>query len=270
MMPGGRGVTVLSCGWRTFEDVAANNVWEWDGTDWTKSSASGAPAAPTGILLSVLVYGRNVITCYMATQSEQTLMWDYNGTAWTKKNAAGPVKGASMAYDSDNNKIVLFEDHTGTTWIWGGAFWRKQYPANSPPVLVSARMVYDSSRKAAVLFGGIHYDTYKVINDTYEWDGSTWTKMEPANKPPARFWHAMAYDSARKVTVMFGGSSGGDDATFNDTWEWDGTDWKEVELTDNPIARLHHAMAYDSARKKVVLFGGHEEIDDTWEYGEFE
>jgi hypothetical protein len=265
----GRGVTVLSSGWRTHENIGANDTWEWDGTAWTENTTTGTPVAPTGFEISLLVYdsGRGVVIDYMTTLNRQTLMWDYDGTTWRKINTTGPVETASMAYDSARKKTVLLEDHTGITWLWGGAFWRRQYPANSPPALEATRMVYDSHREVAVVFGGMHYQSYTVINDTWEWDGSNWTEMEPANKPPARYWHAMAYDSARKVTVMFGGSSGGDDATFNDTWEWDGTDWKEIQSTEKPAPRLHHSMAYDSKRGVTVLFGGHGEMDDTWEYG---
>ena len=34
----------------------------------------------------------------------------------------------------------------------------------------------------------------------------------------------MTFDSARGVTILFGG--GDDNQLFNDTWEWDGKTWK--------------------------------------------
>jgi hypothetical protein len=70
----------------------------------------------------------------------------------------------------------------------------------------------------------------------------------------------MAYDSARGVTVLFGGSSGGDE-----TWEWDGTTWT-LRATTGPSARASHAMVYDSARGVTVLFGGSTGAGDTWEW----
>jgi hypothetical protein len=39
--------------------------------------------------------------------------------------------------------------------------------------------------------------------------------------PAARSFHAMAYDSDRSRTVLFGGQVTGE--FLNDTWEWDGT-----------------------------------------------
>jgi hypothetical protein len=63
----------------------------------------------------------------------------------------------------------------------------------------------------------------------------------------------MAYDSARQRIVLFGGK--GSDI-FNDTWEWDGTNWTEIIPTTRPEERSSHAMAYDPFRNKIVMYGG--------------
>lgn len=80
--------------------------------------------------------------------------------------------------------------------------------------------------------------------------------------------HAMAYDSARGVTVLFGGGD-----ALHDTWEWDGTTWTQ-RATTGPAGRIWHAMAYDSARRATILFGGFDwnlggtsiYYGDTWEW----
>ncbi|HRC55094.1 MAG TPA: kelch repeat-containing protein, partial [Kofleriaceae bacterium] len=43
---------------------------------------------------------------------------------------------------------------------------------------------------------------------------------------------------------------------YSDTWEWDGRGWLQVSVGSGPSARSGHAMAYDAARRKVVLLGG--------------
>ena len=45
-------------------------------------------------------------------------------------------------------------------------------------------------------------------------------------------------------------------------------DWTQVTTTSSPSARKNHAMAYDSVRGKVVMFGGYNAsyFNDTWEY----
>ena len=88
--------------------------------------------------------------------------------------------------------------------------------------------------------------------------------------PPIRYGSAMAYDSDRKMAVMFGGyySYDSTEKNYGDTWEWNGSMWTEASKT-GPTPRRDHAMAYDSARKKVVLFGGYNGSSyygDTWEW----
>lgn len=61
---------------------------------------------------------------------------------------------------------------------------------------------------------------------------------------------------------------------LSDTWEWDGTNWEQKAPAAAPSARQRHALAYDSARQRVVLFGGMErksngtyvDLNDTWEW----
>ncbi|MCC6678062.1 MAG: immunoglobulin domain-containing protein [Phycisphaerales bacterium] len=75
----------------------------------------------------------------------------------------------------------------------------------------------------------------------------------------------MAYDSARGVSVMFGGNfSGPDDSS---TWEWNGTAWSE-HAAAGPRPVYDHAMAYDPVRRVTVLFGGRlgPSYGDTWEW----
>lgn len=75
-------------------------------------------------------------------------------------------------------------------------------------------MAYDRARGVTVLFGG--FSGSNLLNDTWEWDGTTWAQASPTTSPTARVLHAMAYDSTRGVTVLFGGADGG---LLGDTWE---------------------------------------------------
>lgn len=80
----------------------------------------------------------------------------------------------------------------------------------------------------------------------------------------------MAYDSARGVTVLFGGASANGSTMLNDTWEWDGSQWTERVTAVRPPAQRQHAMAYDAARRAVVLLCGVDgqsaRIGQTWEW----
>jgi len=78
----------------------------------------------------------------------------------------------------------------------------------------------------------------------------------------------MAFDSLHGKLVLFGGYSSV--GFLGDTWEWDGASWTQVATT-GPLPRYGHAMAYDSQRHRVVLFGGIQAsapyyLGDTWEW----
>jgi len=86
-----------------------------------------------------------------------------------------------------------------------------------------------------------------------------WIERFPTDQPAPAMKQVMAYDSARGVTVLFGGLS------EDETWEWDGANWTQRFPDNKPAPRTRHAMAYDSARGVTILFGGSSD-DSTWEW----
>ena len=80
----------------------------------------------------------------------------------------------------------------------------------------------------------------------------------------------MAYDAARERVMFFGGSGADSGFLFalGDTWTWDGSDWTQMCFQCGVPSRNSHAMAYDSTRSQVVMFGGMgadlKVLNDTW------
>jgi hypothetical protein len=128
-------------------------------------------------------------------------------------------------------------------------------------------MAFDAARAVTVLFGGA--DSYHGAGngETWEWNGTVWTRRVVSGPSP-RVWHAMAYDPARAVTVFFGGGID-DNSVLGDTWEWNGTVWTQRSIS-GPAARNDHAMAFDAVRGVTVLFGGYTDDgqnNETWVLG---
>ena len=92
-----------------------------------------------------------------------------------------------------------------------------------------------------------------------------WQRVKTKTGGDDRVDHAMAYDSRRNVTVLFGGRQ--ENFLYGDTMEWNGSRWTVVGQA-GPSARYGHAMAYDAKRKVVVMFGGVDSkgkfLEDLW------
>jgi hypothetical protein len=103
----------------------------------------------------------------------------------------------------------------------------------------------------------------------------------PAETPPARTGAAIVYDQATGRLVMFGGKIPNPaapavgqvvpGAVTDETWTWDGTRWARLAPPAKPPARENALIAYDAARRQVVLYGGglgttlqDQELHDTW------
>ena len=126
-------------------------------------------------------------------------------------------------------------------------------------------MAYDSVRRRLVLFGG--QGPTGNLNDTWEWDGTTWTEHATAAPPPARYGGAMAFDPRRGRVVVIGGETAS--GPVGDTWEWDGATWAMVTPSQMPTARASTAAVWNAPRGSITLFAGSigvvNQLEDTWE-----
>ncbi|HUN82431.1 MAG TPA: hypothetical protein VMV81_13085, partial [Phycisphaerae bacterium] len=188
---------------------------------------------------------------------------------WTNVSPAPPPRTSSaMVYDSMRHVSVLFGGETGSpngeTWEWDGATWFLRSTTGPSPRFYHA-MAFDSIRGVTVLFGGTVFDDYDYVrtNETWEWNGSVWN-LRALGGPGPRDGHALAYDSRRGVTVLFGGNTY--DGSQGDTWEWDGSIW-ELRASSGPSPRYRHSMTFDVTQGATVLFGGYSDDfakGDTW------
>src|SRR2546421_3913504 len=206
--------------------------------------------------------------------------WVWGGRSWSRVDGKGPSPrfAAAMAYDAARSQVVLFGglpagDLSGETWTWDGHAWTERHPTVTPPPRQFAAMVYDAAHRVVVLFGGQTVSPITpILNDTWTWDGTTWTQQHPARSPASRISTAITYDAARERVVLFGGDSGQGQqfsGGYGDTWTWDGANWLQASAGTSPPGRTGAALAYDAAVGKSVLFGGLSGpqaalMNDTW------
>lgn len=97
---------------------------------------------------------------------------------------------------------------------------------------------------------------------------ANWIQLADANWSEPRANHSLAYDSHNDRLVLYGGTCAG--YACDDTYIFTANSgWQELAIS-GPPAREDAPMVYDSARQRMVLFGGHrwasKHLDDTWEF----
>jgi hypothetical protein len=254
------------------------DLWEWDGKNWRKISASG-PARRTFPSMAydrgrrrLVLFGGNRVLFGTENDKDTFLddVWEWDGARWHEIKTTTPHARAEacMVYDSARRRLVLFGGYNvvagrrtrfGDTWEWDGKIWQ-QVSTSGPSSRNGAAMTYDPIRQRVVLFGG-----NGPSGETWTWDGKSWSEAKPV-VTAGRFNSVMAFDEARQQVLRFGGWNG--KIRVGDTWTFDGMVWQQIDAA-GPEARNHAAMVYDAKRQRLVLFGGHDGervFGDTWEW----
>ena len=160
--------------------------------------------------------------------------WVWDGSNWTQEQDVGPAarQGHGLAFENVRSEVLLYGGDTGQavvgdTWTWDGAEWTERSHFG-PPACVNASLVFDGG--SALLYGGVASLTdaaAQVFAGSWEWDGQHWTQRQDIGPGP-RWGHAMAFDSVRGRTVLYGGAAVPPADTkvgshlLGDTWEEEG------------------------------------------------
>ncbi len=148
-------------------------------------------------------------------------------------------------------------ERAGAAPAAAGPTWSVLSPPAPGPALRGASAAYDAANGTVVVFGGLQANG-ALSDHTWVWDGTTWTMAKPSPydlSPPARVDASMAYNAALNQLILFGGKGPGG-VLLDDTWEWNGESWVQVQAPTTPGARAGAALATD-ARGRLVLFGGY-------------
>jgi hypothetical protein len=157
---------------------------------------------------------------------------------------------APIAHNTATHEFILFggwgSRTMDDTWVWRER-WMQQTPTRHPEPRTQSAMAYDAERGEVVLFGGIDQVSHRTTS-------TSWAIV--VKDPHTRY-------------LDKGGNVLGNEVAYRDTWIWDGRDWTQRDPARMPPARWGHVMAYDAARKQIVLFGGIDDSDrrllnDTW------
>lgn len=290
-----RRVTTLFGGWNTDPQkqfVPFNDLWEWDGARWLQrmpNSQSGGwtrsdagywqldyQNGPVARTQHGMAYdsGRGRLVLFGGQTRDpggsQVFLndtWEWDGLSWFLAAAAatvGPTPriNSAMAYDTSRGVTVMTggflngpDATSGGVWEWNGETWKLQSPTKGPAKNYSqdiGAMVFDSFRKK-ILFGPTIGEVHPWA--FWTWNGQEWNAIPPSGSLPFLYlqYGDMTYDTYRRRAVHFGGLFG---PPANHTVTFDGISWEVLSAKTAPSGRSSLAIAYDSARHAVVLFGG--------------
>ena len=218
---------------------------------------------------------------------------------WTLLTAGGaagspPVRwGAASAYDSANNRLMIFGGCaagclpalndvwvlTNANGLGGVPAWVQLAPTGTPPTArTKSTSVYDAASNRLIVFAGqdgsgngcsTFSDTWVLSNANGLGGTPAWTQLSPTGGPPlGQYGAAAVYDSANNRMVISGGSAtvGGVCSFSTATWVLTNANglggtpaWTNTvsEGTANaPPPRTFFSAVYDSAVNQMIIFGG--------------
>jgi len=123
--------TVLYGGYAVEPDhPPLNDMWAWDGTDWSQLMAPPVP----GDLVTELGFSPDGSILMTATsQNLQAETWQWRGSDWSKLDVATPgCFFCELAYDSVRKQTVMVTnmqgrpDSAAEVWVWDGAHWSQR------------------------------------------------------------------------------------------------------------------------------------------------
>ncbi|MFN0246824.1 MAG: kelch repeat-containing protein [Kofleriaceae bacterium] len=135
-------------------------------------------------------------------------------------------------------------------------------------------MAYDPATRRVFVFGGFSSAGTRRI-DTLAWDGYEWEVVATTAPQGSRSEAAFACTQGSQTRCLLFGGAKGSGELAQDTFEWNGSSWVQLQMANVPPARAGGAMAYlpgiSTTPGRFVLVGGHggsgsgSALGDAWQ-----
>ena len=202
---------------------------------------------------------------------------------WRQIETGGPSarRNAAAIYDRIADRIVLFGGRGSSgdladVWTFDVATesWQSlPVEGAGPTARFSHNAVHDAHGGQLLIWSGRMLDASgsTLLNDVWAFDliTNSWTNLATTTTVPvARYGTAAVFDPDTGTLVTFAGFT--TLGRFDDTWRFDPLQrlWQDVTATSpQPGERCLHAAAYDSQRRRMIMFGGQRgnaALDDAW------
>lgn len=261
-------------------DIIYNDVWAWNGTNWTQLVANGTAGSPVPRYNFAMVFDGSGPSCGSCRNNIVMFGGNPGGT-----NSPGPpivigtILNDTWIFDGVSKWTEL------NTPVLNDGSWTTSLPI--PTGRSGTQMVYDPVHNQVVLFGGVSANNNPATfntnvppglgttsdTDTWTWNGTVWTWLGGNNGvsacsgssctvttgPDSRQTFEMVFDgtgpscaTCRNQVVVYGGNGG---AQLDDIWTWDGISaaWNNPQPFN---ARYWSALAFDGKNNQLLMLGG--------------
>ena len=276
-----RGVTLLFGGGN--RERGFGDLWAWDGTRWQFLTASGPSPRNSVVFAFDSKRQRAVLHGGRTPGGLSDDTWEWDGAHWTDRKVAGP--GLRLhhfgAYDARRGRLVIYGglkpvdkrvEPLTDTWEWDGNAWTRRDTVGVDGFPSS--IAYDPARGQIVLVAvdGSTPPDGEQPSSVWAWNGTRWSRVSKVSGDPALSPTQPLSPSPSGMLLLDGAMHKGNAAI---TWLWQDGRWTRSDAASPTPQRVSHALAYDTRRRRVVMFGGHagfmpgrngEHFGDTWEW----
>ncbi len=244
-------------------------------------------ASPSARFDGTLAYdpaGRQLFLFGGQDSAPKNDLWSFSldRHSWEEVRVSGPPParfGHTLIFDPVRRRLVVFGGQANGFFsdVWAFDIARQTWQQLSPNQAAPSKRyghsaVYDATRDRMIISHG--FTDAGRFDDTFSFDftRNVWADLTSSGtKPLRRCLHHAILDQANQQMYLYGGcSSGFGPCPQGDLWAFDlnKNTWTERTGRVNPPPREHYGMAFDSLRKRIILFGGRGQglLDDTWEY----
>lgn len=176
-----RGRTVLFGGQVRMDSFPAD-TWEWDGTGWSMTATSGPPPRVHHGVQFDSVAGKVVVFGgYQPNVRDLGDLWAWDGSTWSLLNQSEARTHLVLAGHGKLGSLVALggmgPGATSFMSAWGGGHWTG-VAGSGPSARYLAGAAYDKIRRVLVLFGGGNPAGSDLYADTWEHDGTAWSRRD--------------------------------------------------------------------------------------------
>jgi hypothetical protein len=211
-------------------------------------------------------------------------LWTYSlaQRQWAEVSVTGDRPAArfghTLLFDAVRRRLMVFggqaDGFFSDVWafeIASGSWRRLSQDDAGPSRRYAHSAIYDVARDRMVISHG--FTNAGRFDDTWAFDlaSHSWRDLSPPGpRPLRRCLHHAVYDGGAQMYLFGGCASGFGPCPLGDLWSFDlvSNRWTERTGVAGPTPRQHYGIAFDSVRRRLLLFGGDGggKRNDTWAY----